>query len=291
MKNSESNVQSLNLMPLGITKLNWNRKPWMSLQRFCNPVGILCRNFLKVLSLKSKVALTRMLIMLASVVVGSSSCFAQTTNAPAKLSYDSFRTISDRNIFNPSRYARGSGRTTQRTSSTPASRVESFSLVGIMAYDKGVFAFFDGTKPDHKKALQTDGAIGDFKIVHLTNTEVKIVAGTNTFDLKVGMQMRREDEGDWFLSESSDTSKRRIVSSRTKTRGSHNGSTESGGEAPSAGGEPEIIYVENVTESPSPDGEAAPTTSDTATSAAESSSTGNPVLDRLMKQAEALRNQ
>ena len=162
--------------------------------------------------------------------------------------------------------------------------MESFSLVGIMAYDKGVFAFFDGTKGDYKKALQTDGVIGDYKVAHVTNTEVKIVAGTNSFDLKVGMQMRREDEGNWFLSEGSDTAKRRIVSNRTKSHGSHDGSTASSGEETSAASEPEIIVIPGDSQSPSSDGE-------TATPDTESSSTGNPVLDRLMKQAEALRNQ
>ena len=230
----------------------------------------------------------RKLTAVAMLIVCSWSAVAQSTNppatAPAKLTYDSFRTISDRNIFNPSRYARGSSKTTQRTASTPASRVESFSLVGIMAYDKGVFAFFDGTKGDYKKALQTDGVIGDYKVAHVTNTEVKIVAGTNNFDLKVGMQMRREDEGNWFLSEGSDTAKRRIVSNRTKSHGSHDGSTASSGEETSAANEPEIIVIPGDSQSPSSDGE-------TATPDQESSSTGNPVLDRLMKQAEALRNQ
>jgi hypothetical protein len=188
----------------------------------------------------------RMLMTIAVIAVCSQSSFAQTTNAPAKLSYDSFRTISDRNIFNPSRYARGSGRTSARTSSTPASRVESFSLVGIMAYEKGWFAFFDGTKGDYKHALQTDGLIGDYKVVSVAENLVKITSGTNTHELKVGMQMRREDEGEWFLSEGGESARKRIVSTRTRTRGGSPGESSTGGdEEMVAGSEPEVIVVES----------------------------------------------
>jgi hypothetical protein len=195
---------------------------------------------LSALSLRSVVALTGLIVSM------SQSGFAQSTNAPTKLSYDSFRTVSDRNIFNPNRYARGSGRPTTRTSSTPAPRVESFSLVGILAYDMGVFAFFDGTKSDYKQALQANGQIGDYKVVSVSTEIVTLAAGTNTFDLKVGMQVRREDEGDWFLSVGGDAPRKRIVSTRTRSRGgSQSESPASGGsEEMTDGSEPEVIVIE-----------------------------------------------
>lgn len=170
---------------------------------------------------------------------------AQNSNAPARLSYDSFRSISDRNIFNPNRYARSSGRPTQRSSSQPAARVESFSLVGVMAYEKGVFAFFDGTKSDYKQALQAKGKIGDYDVVRVTPETVTLASGTNTYELRIGMQMRREDEGDWFLSEGGESPRKRIVSSRTRTRSgsSHNGASTSSAEGEA--GEPEVIVIDN----------------------------------------------
>ena len=194
----------------------------------------------------SKALPHRMLIVLTMVVGCALNSAAQSTNSPTKLTYDSFRTIGDRNIFNPNRYSRGSSRTNSRTSSTPASRVESFSLVGIMAYDRGWFAFFDGTKSDYKHALQTDGVIGEYKLVLVTPDAVKIAAGTNSFDLKVGMQMRREDEGEWFLSDGGEAPRKRIVSTRTRTRGGSVGeSPTSSGEEMVAGSEPEVIIVES----------------------------------------------
>ena len=236
-----------------------------------------------------KVHLLRTLIVMTMAAVCSQNSHAQSTNAPTKLTYDSFRTIGDRNIFNPNRYARGSGRTNTRASSTPASRVESFSLVGLMAYEKGWFAFFDGTKSDYKHVLQADGVIGEYKVVLVTADAVKITAGTNTHDLKVGMQMRREDEGEWFLSDGSESTRKRIVSTRTRTRGgSHvEGSPSGNSEDMVAGSEPEVIVVESE-----------PATSDTShengdTAAqpqaeADSGGVSDPVLLRLMQRRQQM---
>ena len=50
------------------------------------------------------------LVLVAVVGWGLAGARAETTNAPARLDFNSFRMISDRNIFNPSRYARNSSR-------------------------------------------------------------------------------------------------------------------------------------------------------------------------------------
>ncbi len=197
-------------------------------------------------------------VLLGVWLLSSNMGFAQRTNAAGRLTFDSFRTISDRNIFNPNRLARGTPRTTARTSSAPAARVESFSLVGIMAYEQGVFAFFDGTKPDYKQAVQMDGAIGEYKVAQITATDVKLARGTNAFDLKVGMQMRREDEGDWFVSEGGDAPPRRVVSTRTRTRGGLRGEdlSEERVQEISNGSEPEVIFIEGDLPAESNGGEA-----------------------------------
>ena len=55
--------------------------------------------------LKRDVRRLRTLIGVAVVMAGCLSACAQATNAPAHLNYDSFRMVSDRNIFNPNRVA------------------------------------------------------------------------------------------------------------------------------------------------------------------------------------------
>jgi hypothetical protein len=192
----------------------------------------------------------RILPLVAIAAAGSLSAVGQSTNAPAaapaRMTFDAFRMVSDRNIFNPNRYARSSGRTAPRTSSQPAARVESISLVGVLAYDKGYYAFFDGTSSAYKQAIQTGGTIGQYHVTQVAPELVRLVVGTNTFDLKVGMQMRREDEGEWFLSEGGDAPRKRIVSTRSRTRGGVRGdSSGSGGsEETMDGSEPEVIVLE-----------------------------------------------
>lgn len=234
------------------------------------------------------------LLGLALVVGGPRIVLAQSSNAPTRLTYDSFRTISDRNIFNPNRYARGSGRSAARASSQPAARVEAFSLVGIMAYEKGVFAFFDGTKSDYKQALQAHGMIGEYQVVSVSATDVKLSAGTNTFDLKVGMQMRREDEGDWFLSEGSDTPRKRIVSTRTRTRGGSRSGENfagNGSEELTGGGDPEVIVIESDTQNET-NGESQPSNGNGEAAPAEavpdSGGVTDPVLLRLMQRRQQM---
>ncbi len=241
----------------------------------------------------AKIIAAQTLIVMAMVMVCSLNSFAQSTNVPTKLSYDSFRTIGDRNIFNPNRYARGSGRTNTRASSTPASRVESFTLVGIMAYEKGSFAFFDGTKSDYKHALQADGVIGEFKLVHVMSDAVKIIGGTNSFDLKVGMQMRREDEGEWFLSEGGDAPRKRIVSTRTRTRGGSQGdnTTVANNDAVAGVSEPEVIVVESDTQSEAATSEASSSNGDATVQPQPESDNGgvaDPVLLRLMQRRQQM---
>jgi hypothetical protein len=119
-----------------------------------------------------------------------------TNTGPASLDYAAFRIIVERNIFDPNRYpARPAGGPVR-----PPARVDSLSLVGTMSYDKGTFAFFDGTSSDYKKALKRTDVIAGYKVTNITSSSVTLAAGTNELKLAVGMQLRREEEGPWRLS-------------------------------------------------------------------------------------------
>ncbi|MGC3961424.1 MAG: hypothetical protein QM813_26910 [Verrucomicrobiota bacterium] len=236
----------------------------------------------------------RTLLALTGLTFCLTGTAVESTNSPAptRLTFDSFRTVSDRNIFNPNRYARSTGRSSRSTPSTPASRVESLSLVGVIAYEKGYYAFFDGTSGDYRQAVQTGATVGEYKVTRITSDIVQLAHGTNTYDLKVGMQMRREDEGDWFLSEGSDAPRKRVVSTRTRTRGGARGEGSPGGagEEMTGGNEPEVIVVENESqpeangtaqtnnENGNGNSEAAPTQADNGDSGVT-----DPVLRALME--------
>jgi len=217
-------------------------------------------------------------VLLSAISFAVASGRAEPTNAPARLSYDAFRMISDRNIFNPNRVARGAPRTS-RSATTPAAHVESFSLVGIMSYEKGLFAFFEGTSADFKKVLQADAMIGQYKVASVQADVVKLTSGTNDYALKVGMQMRREDEGEWFLSASGDgSSRRRIAFSHSLTNGEPGSLTSTNGtEVAGTETAPEVIVVEGETAASPAEGEAP---------AAATATTTDPVLLRLMQRRQ-----
>jgi hypothetical protein len=121
-----------------------------------------------------------------------------TNNGPITLDYASFKkVIVDRNIFDPNRTPRGS--VGPRDFSKPKS-FDSLTLVGTMTYEKGTFAFFDGTSSEYKKALKLADAIAGYKVTNIAPNGVKLVSGTNQLDLSVGAQLRREEDGPWLLS-------------------------------------------------------------------------------------------
>src|SRR4029077_17773290 len=101
-------------------------------------------------------------------------------NAPARSSdnsgrpdFSNFALIAQRNIFDPDRRpheVRSTGPVTR------APRVESFALVGVMSYDKGTFAFFDGTRSDYQKALKVDDTIAGYRVSNIDAETVKLAA-------------------------------------------------------------------------------------------------------------------
>jgi hypothetical protein len=123
---------------------------------------------------------------------------SQTNSASGtnRLDYSAFKVVVDRNIFDPNRVRHGPGQ-----GSRPAPKsVDSLTLVGTMTYERGSFAFFDGTSSDYKKALKLNDVVAGHKVTNITPNSVKLAAGTNELELKVGMQLRREEDGPWSLS-------------------------------------------------------------------------------------------
>jgi hypothetical protein len=138
---------------------------------------------------------------------------ASGTNAgPVALDYSAFKIILERNIFDPNRYPRQS-----RTPTRAPTRVDSLTLVGTMSYDKGEFAFFDGTSSDYKKALKLRDVIAGYKVTNITPTSVALASGTNELKLGVGMQLRREEDGPWQLSGQSQSYAATPASTSTST--------------------------------------------------------------------------
>jgi hypothetical protein len=121
---------------------------------------------------------------------------AGANNGSASLDYAAFKVIVDRNIFDPNRYAHRPG--APLVTSKPKS-FDSLTLVGTMTYEKGTFAFFDGTSAEYKKALKLTDSIVGYKVTNIAPNAVKLASGTNEVELGVGAQLRREGNGPWLL--------------------------------------------------------------------------------------------
>lgn len=150
------------------------------------------------------------LVLLWAALAGASRSGAadetNTTQSSSRTDYVSFRVISERNIFNPNRSGRSSGRNYTRREPDRRVRSERFALLGTMTYEKGRFAFFDGSSSEFRKVLKPEDNIAGFKIVDVVPTCVKLeMTNGQTLELCVGMQMRKREQEDWQLAGKADS--------------------------------------------------------------------------------------
>ena len=170
---------------------------------------------------------------LLALAVGCFSTLAQATNSPAtnglaraeshapKLDFSSFQIIADRNIFDANRAG------VPQAVVRHVIQVDYFALVGTLSYDKGTFAFFQGSSPDYTKVLKADGTIAGFKLAQIEHDCVQLEAGGKEVKLPVGSQLRREDAGEWQVSEANSSSYASSRESRSNSRFNRNGDSNS----------------------------------------------------------------
>jgi hypothetical protein len=156
---------------------------------------------------------------------------APAPSAASALTLESFHIIQDRNIFNPNRSGRSQEREYTRREERRA-RLESFALVGTLSYEKGFFAFFDGTSSDYRRVLKASDTIAGFTVAAVSPQQVTLQS-TNSGDyaLPVGMQLQRLDEGKWEVAPrpqtaSGDRSSSSLASNRFSSSNSGGGGSE-----------------------------------------------------------------
>lgn len=138
------------------------------------------------------------------------SAFAAETNGPSsggpsRTDYVSFRMIADRNIFNPHRAKGVPNRAPQRTEPEKRIHLDRFALLGTMSYEKGRYAFFDGSSSEFRKVAKPEDSIAGFRIAEVAPTCVKLVlTNGQLLELCVGMQMKKSEDQDWQLAGKAD---------------------------------------------------------------------------------------
>lgn len=132
-----------------------------------------------------------------SFPTGFADSVAPTNGRPA---FTNFSVILKNNIFDPYRHPNFIRAERQYTRTVS---VESFSLCGTASYGTDLFAVFDGSSSQYHKDVRVADSIATYKVTAIAPDMVTLVTGTNTVELRVGMQMRREENGPWTMSEAS----------------------------------------------------------------------------------------
>lgn len=108
--------------------------------------------------------------------------------------FSNYRVVSQRNIFNQNRVPQSRGTAPVVVRTVPRGTVDSLSLVGTLVYEKGRFAFFDGTSPDYRQVVQPAGTIAGYKVTAILPHSVQLEAGGKQFEMQVGTQLRRHGD-------------------------------------------------------------------------------------------------
>jgi hypothetical protein len=119
---------------------------------------------------------------------------AQETNGVEKLDFDSFKIISQKNIFDPTRSARRAN----QGRPPPPKLVERVGLTGTFVDSGERVTFLSGNGvPD--KPLKVGDTVKDLKIVQITEDGVRLNDPTNTFvlDFENRRSLRRVENGPW----------------------------------------------------------------------------------------------
>ena len=83
------------------------------------------------------------------------------------------------------------------TSGLAQTAQETLVLVGTMGYDKEQLAFFDGSNPGFRQALNVGDNIGGWDVKAIDFKQVTLKAGPREMQLAVGTYLRRAEAGDW----------------------------------------------------------------------------------------------
>jgi len=139
-------------------------------------------------------------LVLLLVVAGSPTPAAQPEKSSPGMDYESFRIVTERNIFDPNRSGRSGRGSHSRKGSSKRVPGEFFALLGTLSYEKGSFAFFDGSSSQYRSVLETSNNIAGYTIAAITASHVRLeLTNGQAIELPVGMQMNKQDQGDWTL--------------------------------------------------------------------------------------------
>jgi hypothetical protein len=150
------------------------------------------------------------------------------TDAPPG-SFESFRLIAERNIFDPNRSPRAP-RSSGGEEPRRVPKIEAFALAGTMSFSNRHLAFFTSASSQYQKALKPGDAIAGYQIATVAPDHVKLEKDGAAVELKLNQQLRREDEGPGQVSARTEP-----VAGAPANPGANGGATAGGAPAVPAG--------------------------------------------------------
>ena len=131
---------------------------------------------------------------------------AATKAKPEKLpkadeGFKPFASIAQQNVFNTQRGTNPPVQVAAPKLPKPPKppELEAFALLGTLRSERGDIAFFDGTSPGFRKAVQTGDKLGACTVTSIAHDRVTLMADDRELCLPLRMQFRREGAGEWLL--------------------------------------------------------------------------------------------
>ena len=138
--------------------------------------------------------------LLTSSILHHPSCFAQqsklfprsNTDAPhGALTYESFRLLHSRNVFDPDRRP---VRPANAASNAPVGRADYLALTGTLIDNDKTYAFFSGSRADFNKVLSVRDKIANATITQITPNNIVVERGGKSVNVLVGQTVPLDDK-------------------------------------------------------------------------------------------------
>ncbi len=149
----------------------------------------------------SAVAAWLVLLLLAALPGAAASKPKPEKLPKADDGFKPFASIAQQNVFNTQRGANPPVQVATPKLPKPPKppELEAFALLGTMRSERGAIAFFDGTSPSFRKAVQTGDKLGACTVTTIEHDRVMLTTGERELCLPLRMQFRREGQGEWLL--------------------------------------------------------------------------------------------
>lgn len=152
--------------------------------------------------------------VLAILIIGAFPAVAAGSDA---ISYESFRIVIERNIFDPGRTAARPGRPEVTVSAIAEPvRNDRFFLYGALIYEGTAVAFFSGTRDEYNLAARKGGSIAGYRVVEIRTQSVALEIDGERVDLPVGSGLSRQSDGQWAMTSEAPVLDRRPEAGRER---------------------------------------------------------------------------